>query len=494
MNKSDTITATNNSGGVLTDEQLDLVKRTICQGATDDEFQLFIGQCRRTRLDPFARQIYSIERNVKEGDKWVKKRSIQVSIDGFRLIADRTKGYEGQTAPVWCGKDGVWKDVWLEPEQPSAAKIGVHRAGFKEPCWAVATWESYVQKNGKGEITSMWAKMGDVMIAKCAEALALRKAFPQELSGLYTTDEMGQAENNSPQPPPAQQLAAGPVVKVLAGENTGVSTSILDWREVVCHVGRPGGEMHLKKLGDMNSHQIKWLNDEFLQTITRSPQGKDKALVDAVLHAVAEGAHISKSEASPEPTTPETKATPPTEPPKPVEVAKKRKATIPKTEEKAPATALEETQVIRRNDPGPMAWREVVVHVECAAKGKTIYEILATERGSMASHPKADGATWLANICKKLVPDLEKSAEVKDGILANAIKAAVEETGAMLNTEDLRTMLMGLFVDEDMFKSQTFTDPAESLSNADDDMLRWIARNQPSILAKATAAHGANVR
>lgn len=176
-------------------EDVALIKDTICKGATDNELRLFLNQCRATGLNPLARQIYSVERKEKRGDNWVTVRSIQVSIDGFRLIAERSNKYAGQTEPLWCGEDGAWKDVWLSKEPPVAAKIGVLRNDFKEPCWGVARFEAYAQKNKEGKPTSMWAKMGDVMIAKCAEALALRKAFPQELSGLYTADEMEQAAN-----------------------------------------------------------------------------------------------------------------------------------------------------------------------------------------------------------------------------------------------------------------------------------------------------------
>jgi len=174
-------------------ERRQLVKDTYCKGATDQEFELFAATCNRLGLSPEGRQVYAVMRydNVLRREAM----TVQVSIDGFRLSAERSGKYAGQRGPFWCGEDGVWKDVWLAKELPAAAKIGVVRKGFDKTLWGVATFRSYAQRKRDGSLTKMWQTMPDVMIAKCAEALALRKAFPQELSGIYTTDEMGQADN-----------------------------------------------------------------------------------------------------------------------------------------------------------------------------------------------------------------------------------------------------------------------------------------------------------
>lgn len=170
------------------------------------DLKVFLQQCQRTGLDPFARQVYLIGRwtkeNYRDGNgRWqerkVKKHTIQTGIDGFRVIAHRSTLYAGQTDVEWCGPDGVWRNVWPESKAPTAARIGIRRHGFDAPLYAVAHFSEYAQTNRDGDPTGMWRNMPRLMISKVAEALALRKTFPQDLSGLYISEEMDQADGSS---------------------------------------------------------------------------------------------------------------------------------------------------------------------------------------------------------------------------------------------------------------------------------------------------------
>ena len=161
-----------------TPEQTQLISTTIAPGCSNDELRLFAYACQLTGLDPFSRQIYAIKRGGKL--------TIQVSIDGLRSIAERTGQLDGSQS-YWCGPDGAWVDVWLDSKPPAAAKTIIHRKGCAHPFSATARFADF--NAGQG----LWSKMPSVMIAKCSEAQALRRAFPADLSGVYSTDEMDQA-------------------------------------------------------------------------------------------------------------------------------------------------------------------------------------------------------------------------------------------------------------------------------------------------------------
>lgn len=162
----------------ITPAQVDLIKSQIAKGATDDELKLFLHVADKSGLDPLSRQIYFIKRSGKM--------TIQTGIDGFRAVADRTGQYVGSSDPVF-EENG---------EIPSKATVTVNKVvgGIVGNFTATARWEEYYPGKSQG---FMWDKMPHTMLGKCAEALALRKAFPAQLSGLYTDNEMDQASNDN---------------------------------------------------------------------------------------------------------------------------------------------------------------------------------------------------------------------------------------------------------------------------------------------------------
>ena len=181
----------------FTPDQQAALQQLGVQANSAADVAVFFHQAKRSGLDPFKREIYMITRKGKA--------TIQTGIDGFYKIADRATRSAGGTwgipETLWCGPDGQWRDVWLEKTPPAAAKVTVERDGSRFT--TVALTSEYMADG------PMWKKMPARMIAKCAEALAIRRAFPDDLSGLYTSEEMAQADSPVPAPRPQAQQSQG---------------------------------------------------------------------------------------------------------------------------------------------------------------------------------------------------------------------------------------------------------------------------------------------
>jgi phage recombination protein Bet len=189
----------------FTNDQIETIKDVFCKGLSNDEFKIFLYSCERTGLDPFAKQIYAVKRNDKKLGREVM--TIQTGIDGYRAIADRTERYAPGKKPSFA------YDPQGKVLSATAYVMKLTKDGKWHEVEAEAFYDEYVQTTYDGRAMGLWNKMVRTMLAKCAEALALRKAFPSQLSGIYTQEEMQQADAIDVTPAPQPQ--ATPNVKPL---------------------------------------------------------------------------------------------------------------------------------------------------------------------------------------------------------------------------------------------------------------------------------------
>jgi len=187
--------------GKLQRSQIELMKRTIAKGASDDELKMFLQVCKGSNLNPFLKQVFLVPRwDSKVG---AEIRAIQVSIDGFRAIAEESGAYAGNTDPSYEGEDEITYTIGKDKEKktvtnkiPNSATVTVYKIvqGLKCEFTATARWAEYYPGDKQG---FMWKTKPYIMLGKCAEALALRKAFPKLLSGMYAAEELDKGQTDT---------------------------------------------------------------------------------------------------------------------------------------------------------------------------------------------------------------------------------------------------------------------------------------------------------
>lgn len=157
-------------------DDLELIRRFVAPSSTDHELSFFLEYAQARGLNPFEGEVVGVSRWSAKEKRPVM--TIQTTVRGERTLAERTGLYGGQDPPEWCGPDGRWVEVWLDLEKPpAAARVAVYRKDWARPAVGVARYASYVQVNKDKCPVGLWLTAPDLMLAKCAEAAALRKAF-----------------------------------------------------------------------------------------------------------------------------------------------------------------------------------------------------------------------------------------------------------------------------------------------------------------------------
>lgn len=247
-------------------EQLSLVRRTIAKDTNPDEFDMFIEVCRRVGLDPFRRQIYA---NVYNKDKADKRQMVLItSIDGFRAVAARNGDYRPDDQPPMIEYDEAEKDPKTNPKGIVRATVKCFKRddrGEWFPVVGTAEWEAFApltEKWAEGEDgrrrptgefeldpkNNFWKRMGPHMLAKCAEAQAIRRGWPEDLSGLYAPEEMHQAD-----------VIDATATEIVERHQTEQRMAKIGGSRTVPIVWRYGGEIEMVPVGQMADRALEMI-------------------------------------------------------------------------------------------------------------------------------------------------------------------------------------------------------------------------------------------
>lgn len=250
----------------MSSKQLDLVRRTVAADCNATEFDLFAEVARRVGLDPFRKQIYAVVYSKDNPDK--RKMSIITGIDGFRAIADRSGKYRPDENEPEIFYDERLKDAKTNPLGIDRAVVTVHKFGADgqwHPLKGVAYWSefaalkevwAYDKDQGKRAPTGEyelpegnWRKMARVMICKCSEAQAIRKGWPEDLSGIYAPEEMERANvEDMSASEKAEQASVERRLEAIAGKDN----LMVMWA--------PGQPLEAVPMGEFADRCIEWLH------------------------------------------------------------------------------------------------------------------------------------------------------------------------------------------------------------------------------------------
>ena len=251
-------------------------------GTTKDVITFFSKTCSTMKLSPFKKQIHLIARRVKTivagQEKWDTRYSIQTGIDGYRSRADSTGRYAGNDDYVFDAGMTEFQMIQAGFTTPETATSTVYKivGGVRCPFSASARWKEYCPADDKQGF--MWRKMPFLMLGKTAEALALRKAFPNETAGVYVDEEMAHIQEDAPSEiPTAPASVSAPVASVnqppVKSDAPPVEAEVVndvDWKKALVPFGKHKG----KALGDLEEKSLKWYCENFDVQPTYVKDGK----------------------------------------------------------------------------------------------------------------------------------------------------------------------------------------------------------------------------